>query len=94
MIVSNEKLVEEMKSNENYSGITAIKNDNVHVIPTVGHVWGNRTVEQPLTVMWTMHHLYPELMSRENLEKEIKYFYKEFFRYEISNEQVKEIIEK
>lgn len=92
MIVSNAGLIDEIKANSNYSGITAVKNDAFHVIPTVAHVWGNRTVEQPLTVFWTMHHLYPELMPREELEKEIKYFYSEFFLYDVNDEQIDEMI--
>jgi len=92
MIVSNAALIDEVKANSNYSGITAVKNDAFHVIPTVAHVWGNRTVEQPLTVFWTMHHLYPQLMPREELEKEIKYFYSEFFLYDVNDEQIDEMI--
>ncbi len=92
MIVSNAGLIDEVKANNNYSGITAVKNDAFHVIPTVAHVWGNRTVEQPLTVFWTMHHLYPQLMSRESLEEEIKYFYSEFFLYDVNDEQIDEMI--
>lgn len=94
MIVGNAKQIQEMKENSNYSGITAVKNDDLHVIPTVAHVWGNRTVEQPLTVMWTMHHLYPELMPTETLAAEIKSFYKDFFKYDMSDEQISEIIER
>lgn len=94
MILTNEKLVEEVTGNPNYSEIDAVKNNRIHIIPTVGHVWGNRTVEQPLTVMWTIHHLYPELMPKEKLEKEIKDFYKEFFNYDLKDEQITEIIDR
>lgn len=94
MIVSNKKLVEEIKANPNYAGITAVKDDAFHVIPTVAHVWGNRTVEQPLTVYWTMHHLYPEIMPRDELSKEITTFYKDFFLYDMSEEQVADIIDR
>ncbi|EJU22704.1 oligopeptide ABC transporter, oligopeptide-binding protein [Peptoanaerobacter stomatis] len=94
MIVGNKKQIKEMKENNNYAGITAVKNGDMHVIPTVAHVWGNRTVEQPLTILWTMYHLYPELMQRETLEQEIKKFYKDFFKYEMSDEQISEIIDR
>lgn len=94
IILTNEQLKDEVKNNSNYSEITAVKNDEIHIIPTVGHVWGNRTVEQPLTVMWTMYHLYPDLMPKEKLEKEISSFYTEFFNYDLSDEQLTEIVDR
>ncbi|MGA4669578.1 ABC transporter substrate-binding protein [Propionibacteriaceae bacterium Y1923] len=93
MILTNAKLIDEIKANSSYANITAVKDDNIHVIPTVAHVWGNRTVEQPLTVLWTLHQLYPDRLSAEDLGAEIKTFYKDFFGYEMSDEQVAKIIE-
>lgn len=93
MIVTNASQIENMKANSNYAGITAVQNEAFHVIPTVAHVLGNRTVEQPLTVLWMMHHLYADLMPLDTLEEEIKFFYSEFFLYDMSDEQIAEIID-
>lgn len=92
MILTNAKQKDEIKTNANYANISAVKNDRFYVIPTVAHVWGNRTVEQPLTVLWTLHQLYPDRFSAEDLSAEIKAFYKSYFGYEMSDEQVKAII--
>lgn len=94
IIVTSGKLIDEIKANSNYSEIEAVKNNNFHVIPSVAHVWGNRTVEQPLTVLWTLHHLYPELLSREELKSRIHDFYSTFFLYDMSDEQISAIIDK
>lgn len=51
-----------------------------------------RTVEQPLTVLWALHKLYPERLSQVALEKEIFDFYSHFFKYDLSDEQLEEII--
>lgn len=51
-----------------------------------------RTVEQPLTVLWALHKLYPERLSQDALEKEIFDFYSHFFKYDLSDEQLEEII--
>ncbi|MDR1884688.1 MAG: ABC transporter substrate-binding protein [Synergistaceae bacterium] len=80
-------------SDSRFAGIKAVKDDAIYGIPTVAHVWGNRTVEQPLTIFWAMNKLYPELMPREELAKEIRYFYSRFFLYNLSDEQIAEIID-
>jgi len=92
MIVSDAQQIADMKADSRYSGINALKNDAIYVIPTIAHVWGNRTVEQPLTIMWTLHHLYPELVPYATLAQEIKFFYKTFFLYDMSDAQVAKII--
>ena len=83
---------ENLTSDSLYSDITAVKDDAIYCIPTVAHVWGNRTVEQPLTVFWTMHKLYPELETKEDLAEKISYFYSHFFKCELSDEQIDTII--
>ena len=92
MILINPNDAAEIKAQENYQNIRAVKNDAFHFIPTVAHTWGNRTVEQPLTVLWALHKLHPQLMPRERLAEEIKYFYATFFLYELSDDQLSDII--
>ncbi len=93
MIVTELAMIDEIKGNNVIAGVKAVKDGQIYYVPTVAHVWGNRTVEQPLTVFWTMHKLYPELVSRDELAEEIKYFYSHFFKYEMSNEQIDAIID-
>lgn len=92
MLVSTRENIEEMKADDRYAGITAVKDDEMYIIPAVAHIWGNRTVEQPLTVLWALHKLYPERLSQDALEKEIFDFYSHFFKYDLSDEQLEEII--
>ena len=55
--------------------------------PILAHVWGNRTVEQPLTILWMMNKLYPKLMPEATLKEEIRKFYATFFLYDMSDAQ-------
>jgi iron complex transport system substrate-binding protein len=93
MILLNASLIKEMENNPNYSGISAVEKKAFYVIPTVAHVWGNRTVEQPLTILWTINKLYPKLMPDDKLRDEIKYFYKTFYLYDLSDEQIDRHVE-
>ena len=90
LLSANEK--DELKANAQLAGITAIENDAMYLVPTVAHVWGNRTVEQPLTILWTINKCYPELLPAEQLAEDIHYFYEHFFLYDMSGEQIAEII--
>ena len=92
MITTDPAMKETILSDSLYSEIDAVANGNIYYIPTVAHVWGNRTVEQPLTVFWTMNKLYPQLESEEDLKEKISYFYSHFFQYELNDEQLNGII--
>lgn len=76
------------------AGITAVKNNAIYVVPRVAHVWGNRTTEQPLTIMWAINKLYPELVPDDALAEDIAYFYSHFFKYDFTDDQLKEIMGK
>ena len=92
MIVTDVATIDEIKNDSLYSDVSAVKNDEVYYIPTVAHVWGNRTVEQPLTIFWTLHKLYPDLITEEDLAEKIECFYSHFFKTELSEGQVNSII--
>lgn len=91
-LTTDSKMKETLTADSLYADVPAVKNDAIYCIPTVAHVWGNRTVEQPLTVFWTMHKLYPEIESTEDLSEKISYFYDHFFKTQLSNEQISTII--
>jgi iron complex transport system substrate-binding protein len=94
MITTGAPMKDTIKANSLYSDIPAVKNDAIYCIPTVAHVWGNRTVEQPLTVFWTMNKLYPDLESTKDLKDKIGYFYSHFYKYDMSDAQISAIIGK
>jgi iron complex transport system substrate-binding protein len=93
MILQSASLIKEIENNPIYGGISAVEKKAFYVIPTVAHVWGNRTVEQPLTILWTINKLYPKLIPYDKLKDEIKFFYKTFYLYDLSDEQIDRRIE-
>lgn len=92
VIFSSNSDLDAIYADANIADLPAIQEGKVYVVPTVAHVWGNRTVEQPLTVMWAMSKLYPELYTEEELAEDIKYFYSHFFCYDMTDEEVVDII--
>ena len=75
-----------------FAAIQAVRDKRVLVIPQGAHNWGNRTIEQPLTVLWLAKTLYPELFSDVDLLAEVKGFYARFFGTTLTDEQVQEIL--
>ncbi len=93
MLVSSRTQIEELTTNTTFADLTAVRNGDIYCVPTVGHAWGNRTVEQPLTVFWTINKLYPDVMTDEMLGEKIYYFYDHFFNYQLSDEQLAVYVE-
>lgn len=92
IIVSSKKDLDEIYKDERFKNIKAVKNKRMHVGPSFGHKWLNRTIEQPLTVLWAAKSIYPEEFKDINMYEELKYFSKKFFRYDLSDEECKEIL--
>ena len=93
IIASNDGTKKEILEDDKYSSLKAISEDKVYVTPTVAHVWANRTIEQPLMIMWTMHKLYPDIMTREELSEDIHSFYSEFFKYDMTQDEINAIMD-
>lgn len=93
MLTTDKSVKEAVKSDSLYSDVNAVVNDQIYVVPTVAHVWGNRTVEQPLTIFWTMYKLYPETETKDDLKEKISYFYSNFFNYDMTEDELAAIIE-
>lgn len=83
---------EELLADSNYATLTAVQNDALYRVPTVGHSWGNRSTEQPLVILWAMCKMYPELYSEEELAQDIHDFYSTFFQVDLTDEQIANII--
>ncbi len=92
MIVSSQDDKELAYSDERFKDLEAVKNKRIYVTPSFGHVWANRTMEQPLTVLWAAKLFYPEEFKDINMNEELKLFSEKFFSYKLSDEESKEIL--
>lgn len=66
-----------------------IKNEEVYSCPIGAFWWDRPSPESPLGFMWLAKTLYPTYTESIDLEKEVKDFYKEFYDYELSDEEYK-----
>ena len=92
IIVYAPQQITDLLNDPKFADITAVKNKAVYSTPMGAHVWVNRGIETPLTVMWMAKTFYPDTFKDFDLEKEAIEFYKKFCGYECTPDQIKEIL--
>ena len=92
LLLSSPEDLTEVYEDQRFSVIKAVKSRRVYVAPLAAHLWANRTVEQPLTVLWAAKLFYPERFKNLDLVKEMEYFYGRFFHYRMSDREAREIL--
>lgn len=93
IIVSSPDQVDLLYNDSRFKGISAVKNQQVFPTPVGAHIWGNRTSEQPLMLLWAAKIFYPEAFKNLDLEAELISFYKQFFSYSMTREEAREILD-
>lgn len=89
LLVNSPEQVAALYRDERFSRLSAVRSGRIHATPIGAHSWGQRTIEQPLTVLWAARLFHPERFGQVNLEDEVRAFYRRFFRYEISDEDIR-----
>lgn len=92
IILTNQHDVEALYNDKKFTGISAIQNKKIFVSPRGIHSWVYRTAEFPLMKLWSAKIFYPELFQDIEMEKEILSFYKNLIGYDISAEEIDEIL--
>ena len=92
MIVSSAAEVAEAYADPRLVTVSAIRNRRVAAIPSGVHLWGNRTVEQPLTVLWAAQLIHPDLFRDWDIRDEIASFYATFFKTQLTKPKVEEML--
>ena len=83
---------EAIAQNPQLAGLKAVKNGSVYHIPIGGFWWDRPSPESPLGFLWLAKTLYPDKFADIDMAKETKDFFKEFYGYSLSDDEVKEIL--
>ena len=76
---------------QDWSGLKAVQNKQVHKIPLGIYRWYPPSGDAPLMLKWMAQKNYPDLFTYD-MKEEIKDYYVRYYDYELSDEQVKEIL--
>ena len=72
---------------ERIASLAAVKNGEVYQVPIGAFWWDRPSPESPLGFMWLAKTVYPEYTESIDLEKETKYFFHEFYNYDLTTEE-------
>lgn len=81
-----------MYNDEKFASLSAVKNKKVYINPNGIFYWNRYSVETPLQLYWASSVFYPDQYSDIDVNEKIKEFYKEFFDYEISDENIEQML--
>ncbi len=93
-IVNEENVDTYILTNEQWADLQAVKNKRVYKMPNGVSRWGHPTnaLETPLAILWTAKLLYPDLFVDINMQEEVKYFYANFYEWDLTDEYVEKIL--
>ena len=74
-----------------WSNVGAVKSRNVYKMPLGIYRWYVTNTDSPLTLLWLAKQHHPSLFADIDMDSEIKNYYKEFYRIELSDDDIREI---
>jgi len=93
ILVNQEHVDEYILTNEQWANLQAVKNKRVYKMPNGVSRWGHpNSLETPLAILWTAKLLYPHLFEGIDMQKEVAYFYRTFYDWELSDDYIKKIL--
>lgn len=94
IIIVNESDVDDyMMDSDPWQTIEAVREERIYKLPNGASRWGHpSSPEIPLAIQWTAKRLYPERFRDLDLEAEVDRFYRRFFDYELSDEELDHVI--
>lgn len=76
---------------DDWSNVKAVQDKQVYKMPLGTYRSYTPTADTPLTLLWMAKTMYPEIFADLDMDQEVKDYFKEFFSYEVSDEDVKAI---
>jgi iron complex transport system substrate-binding protein len=82
-----------IRTNPDWESIDAVINDRVYTIPALPYPWGDRppSITRYIAMKWMCNKLYPDIYDVDMIEV-AQDFYKQFYDYDLSEEEAKEIL--
>lgn len=77
---------------QDWSNIDAVKNHRVYKTPVGILRWDAPCIETPLMLKWMGSIQQPEIFSDDHIRAEVKAFYKEFFQYSLTEDEIDTIL--
>jgi iron complex transport system substrate-binding protein len=86
-----EDVIKASLADPKYQKISAVKNNQVVIVPTGVFFWDSG-VQKILLLQWMAQKLHPQLFADLDMVKELTAFYARFFHYQLTDEQARRIL--
>jgi iron complex transport system substrate-binding protein len=88
-----ELVIQDMyRDNSLWASLSAVKNKQLHRIPA-GVFFLDKGTTTALMMLWLATKVQPELFADIDMVEEVKYYYREFYEYELTNEDAKKVLD-
>ena len=74
-----------------WENIDAVKNNDIHLLPTSLASYEKFSVELPMLLKYSAHELYPDLCAFDGIST-LRTFYKDYYDIELSNEHLENLL--
>lgn len=74
-----------------WENIDAVKNNDIHLLPTSLASYEKFSVELPMLLKYSAHELYPDLCTFDGIST-LRTFYKDYYDIELSNEHLENLL--
>jgi len=88
---SDRQIIKELEQDEVWRQIAAVKNKRVYVNPKGVFSWDRYGAEEALQIQWAAKVFQPDYF-KDDLGPEVKWFFKEFYHYELADHEVIQIL--
>lgn len=85
------QIIMELEKDDLWRQIAAVKTKRVYVNPRGVFSWDRYGAEEALQIQWAAKVFHPENF-KDDLGPEVKWFFKEFYHYELADHEVRQII--
>ena len=86
------KSTDEILNSETWKKVNAVSHGKVYINPDGAFSWDRYSAEEALQIQWAAKTIYPDKFKDIDVAKETKWFYKTFFNYELSEDEVQKIL--
>ncbi|MCL2115604.1 MAG: iron ABC transporter substrate-binding protein [Methanobrevibacter sp.] len=94
IITTDSNFYKKVYSDSKWANIDAVKNKQVYLSPTSPFKWFDRPpgANMIIGIPWTAKVIYPDKYSDINLKEVVKEFYRDFYHYDLTDEEVTAIL--
>lgn len=85
-------VIQDLYNNPDWSVLQAVQNEKIYGIPS-GVFFLDKGSTTSLMVLWLATILHPDLFSDVDMIEEIQYYYREFYEYELTEEQAQHVLD-